>query len=81
MHEKARVNIENRKLGYHEITKLVETKTPNIPHNDQSATEIKKTITEPEELRTEMKNFYQNIFSQQENVKDSPKDLKKFLTS
>ena len=78
---KAFINIENRKLGYHEITKLVETKTPNIPHNDQSATEIKKTITEPEELRTEMKNFYQNIFSQQDNVEGSPKDLKKFLMS
>ena len=74
---KAFMNIESKKVGYHEIIKL-EIPDPKIPHPKEAD---KITLTEPEELRTAMKDFYQNIFNRQSHVKDSPKDLEDFLKS
>ena len=76
---KAFINIESKKVGYHEIIKL-EIPNPNKPspkEPDKQASKI--SITEPEELRSTMKEFYQDIFNRQAHVKDSQKDLEDFL--
>ena len=67
--------MEQRKAGYCSISKLKVTK------NDQtSGKEITVEVTDPVEMRIEIKNFYQNIFNKQE-VMEGSKAIENFLTS
>ena len=78
---KAFINLESKKMGYHEIIKLCvpDPTKPNPKEPDKKQETV--TITDPEELRDTMKSFYQEIFNFQPNVKDTPKDLENFLNS
>ena len=69
------LTMEQRKAGYCSISKLRVTKKDKISGKD-----VTVEVTDPIEVREEMKNFYQDIFNKQEVLEGSTA-IENFLTS
>ena len=69
------LTMEQRRAGYCAISKLKVAK-----RDKNTGKEINIEVTEPKEIREEMRNFYQNIFSKQ-TVLEGPSAIENFLNS
>ena len=69
------LTMEQRRAGYCNISKLKVAKW-----DKNTGKEINIEVTEPKEIRGEMRDFYQNIFAKQE-VLEGPSAIENFLNS
>ena len=69
------LTMEQRRAGYCAISKLKVAK-----RDKNTGKEINIEVTEPKEIREEMRNFYQNIFLKQ-TVLEGPFAIENFLNS
>ena len=69
------LTMEQRQAGYCAISKLKVVKEDKI-----TGEKINVEVTEPKEIREEMRGFYQNIFAKQ-TVLEGPSAIENFLNS
>ena len=69
------LTMEQRRAGYCAISKLKVTKEDKI-----TGKKINIEVTEPKDIREEMRNFYQDIFTKQE-ILEGPSSIENFLNS
>ena len=67
--------MEQRRAGYCAISKLKVTK-----EDKNTGKKINIEVTDPKDIREEMKSFYQDIFSKQE-ILEGPSSIENFLNS
>ena len=69
------LTMEQKRAGYCAISKLKVTK-----EDKNTGKEINVEVTEPHEIREEMRGFYQNIFAKQQ-ILEGPSAIENFLNS
>ena len=74
------LNLENKKQGYNEISRLTKPNPkydPNKPKSNNNQELI--TITDQNEIRDHTSKFFQGIYNKDNEIKCSKQDIKEFL--